>query len=92
MEYKNRLLEEKLKAYMGAFACTLVAGARQVGKSTLIEHITGKEFTTFVFDPVQDLYGARRDPELFLRNNPPPLVLDEILVFPRPPPNAGLAS
>jgi predicted AAA+ superfamily ATPase len=32
----------------------------------------------FTFDPVQDLYGERRDPDLFLRNHPPPLILDEI--------------
>lgn len=82
MRYKKRLVEEKLKAYVDAFACTLVTGARQVGKSTLIEHMIGKKFRTFVFDAVQDLYGARTDPDLFLRNNPPPLVLDEIQYAP----------
>jgi len=35
-----------------------------------------------VFDPVQDLYGARTDPDLFIRNNPPPLILDEIQYAP----------
>lgn len=37
---------------------------------------------SFVFDAVQDQYGARKDPDLFLRNNPPPLVLDEIQYVP----------
>lgn len=82
MFYKNRLIEDKLRAYVGAFSCTLVTGARQVGKSTLIRHLFGDRFRTFVFDPVQDLYGARQDPDLFLRNNPPPLVLDEIQYAP----------
>lgn len=82
MKYKNRLLETKLRSYMDSFACTLVTGARQVGKSTLIGHVVGDAFKSFVFDPVQDLYGARSDPELFLRNNPPPLVLDEIQYAP----------
>ena len=82
MKYKRRLLEEKLEAFIESFACTLVTGARQVGKSTLIEHIVGPDFRTFVFDPVQDLYGARSDPDMFLRNNPPPLVLDEIQYAP----------
>ena len=82
MKYKQRLIEEKLRAFIKSFACTLVTGARQVGKSTLIEHVVGKEFRTFVFDPVQDLYGARSDPDMFLRNNPPPLVLDEIQYAP----------
>ena len=78
MNYRNRLIEEKLGAYVKAFSCTLVTGARQVGKSTLVRHLFGNAVRTFVFDPVQDLYGARQDPDLFLRNNPPPLVLDEI--------------
>lgn len=60
------------------FPCVLVAGARQVGKSTLLNHMFGKTHAAFVFDPVQDLYGARKDPDLFLRNNPRPLILDEI--------------
>lgn len=82
MNYRRRLVEEKLRAYVGAFACTLVTGARQVGKSTLIRQLFGDVFRTFVFDPVQDLYGARKDPDLFLRNNPPPLILDEIQYVP----------
>lgn len=82
MKYKKRIIEEKLLDYVSAFSCTLVSGARQVGKSTLIEHLLGERYRTFVFDPVQDLYGARADPDLFLRNNPPPLVLDEIQYVP----------
>lgn len=80
MKYIKRALEEKLKAYVASFPCILVCGARQVGKSTLLEHLYGVR--TFVFDPVEDLYGARQDPDLFLKNNPPPLVLDEIQYAP----------
>ncbi len=49
-----------------------------MGKSTLLNHLFGGRFRAFVFDPVEDLYGARQDPDLFLKNNPPPLILDEI--------------
>lgn len=82
MHYKKRLIEERLRKYAESFACVLVAGARQVGKSTLLEHVFGKSHRTFVFDPVQDLHAARKDPELFLRNNPGPLILDEIQYVP----------
>lgn len=82
MHYKKRLIEDKLKAYAGTFACTLVTGARQVGKSTLLEQVLGPEYRAFIFDPVQDLYGVKADPDMFLRNNPPPLVLDEIQYVP----------
>jgi predicted AAA+ superfamily ATPase len=82
MQYKRRHIEDKLNAYVDAFSCTLVTGARQVGKSTLIDHLFGERFTTFVFDPIQDIYGVKQDPDLFLRNNPPPLILDEIQYVP----------
>lgn len=82
MKYHPRILEDKLRAYAASFPCTLVTGARQVGKSTLIGHLFGRTVRTFVFDPVQDLYGVKADPDFFLRNNPPPLVLDEIQYVP----------
>ncbi|MEI7733029.1 MAG: ATP-binding protein [Verrucomicrobiota bacterium] len=82
MQYLPRLVEERLRLYRNTFPCVLIAGARQVGKSTLLQQLFGNEFRTFVFDPVQDLYQVRRDPDLFLRNNPPPLILDEIQYVP----------
>ena len=78
MKYHQRLIESKLQAYVESFACTLLTGARQVGKSTLLDKRFGKDYQTFVFDPAQDIYGVKRDPDRFLRNNPPPLILDEI--------------
>lgn len=53
-----------------------------MGKSTLLNHLFGEQVRSFVFDPVEDLYGARQDPDLFLLNNPPPLILDEIQYAP----------
>ncbi len=82
MRYHRRLIEEKALEYWRAFPCVLLAGARQVGKSTMLAKLLGRECATFVFDPVQDLYGVRADPDLFLRNNPPPLILDEIQYVP----------
>lgn len=82
MRYHRRLIEAKALAYWRAFPCVLLAGARQVGKSTMLAELLGEECATFVFDPVQDLYGVRADPDLFLRNNPPPLILDEIQYVP----------
>ncbi len=37
---------------------------------------------SFTFDPVQDLHGEKADPDLFLKNHPPPLILDEIQYAP----------
>lgn len=81
-KYLPRLLEGKLRDYFQNFSCVLLSGARQVGKTTLLQHLFGQELKCFTFDPVQDLFGERRDPDLFLRNNPPPLILDEIQYVP----------
>lgn len=81
MKYKSRLLADKLKALTEVFSVVVVSGARQVGKSTLIQHHF-PDWESVVFDPVIDVGNARSDPELFLNNHPTPLVLDEIQYAP----------
>ncbi len=79
--YKKRLIEKKVLALAQHFKAVLIVGARQVGKSTMLK----KLFPTYqhiTFDPVQDLYGARQDPDLFLSNFPSPIILDEIQYVP----------
>lgn len=61
----------------------VVAGARQVGKSTLLRHLLGDRADFVVFDPVADVEGARAEPDLFLDNHKTPLVLDEIQYVPQ---------
>lgn len=80
--YTQRNQSEKLKRLVTLFPAVVVTGARQVGKSTLLQHLFGTTFKTVVFDPVIDVGAARADPELFLNNNPPPLILDEVQYAP----------
>ncbi len=80
-KYRTRHIEKKLTQYAQYFKIILVTGARQVGKSTMLAHVL-PDIKTFVFDPVQDIYGARQDPDLFLDTYPPPLILDEIQFVP----------
>ena len=81
MKYLNRHLEPRLLRHAKAFKTVLVAGARQVGKSTLLEHVF-PDVRKVVFDPVQDLYGARSDPDQFLDTFRTPLILDEVQYAP----------
>jgi len=81
MNYKNRVLSDKLSRLVDHFSVVVVCGARQVGKSTLIAH-QFPDWDAVVFDPVIDVGNARRDPELFLSNHPSPLILDEIQYCP----------
>ena len=80
--YINRLISDRLKRLSTAFPVVVVSGARQVGKSTLVQHLFADSAQMVVFDPVLDIENARRDPELFLNNRRPPLVLDEIQYAP----------
>lgn len=81
MVYLERHVERKLREMAGFFRTVLVTGARQTGKSTLLSHVFPKH-RAIVFDPVQDIYGARRDPDQFLASFPPPLILDEVQYVP----------
>ena len=81
MEYQPRHLEQRLRRQASLFKTVLLAGARQVGKSTLLRHVF-PGVKSVVFDPVQDLYGAREDPDQFLDTFGTPLILDEVQYAP----------
>ena len=80
--YLDRLLANRLRRLVDSFPVVVVTGARQVGKSTLLEHALGETMDMVVFDPVIDVENARQEPELFLDNRLPPLILDEIQYAP----------
>ncbi|MBI5015522.1 MAG: ATP-binding protein [Deltaproteobacteria bacterium] len=80
--YLERAASPRLSTLLAAFPSVVVTGARQVGKSTLLAHHLEGQADFVVFDPVVDVENARRDPELFLENHKPPLVLDEIQYAP----------
>lgn len=81
MIYKSRIQEAKVKESAKFFKVIFLVGARQVGKSSLLEHLY-PSIRFFVFDPIQDIYNVREDPDLFLNNFKPPLILDEVQFVP----------
>jgi len=81
MLYKPRSLQPKILEFEKFFKVILLLGARQVGKNTLLKHLF-PHLKMVVFDPLQYLYGAGQDPDLFLRNFPSPLILDEVQYIP----------
>ncbi|HNO22520.1 MAG TPA: ATP-binding protein, partial [Leptospiraceae bacterium] len=82
MVYFKRLLETKLKTLFSLFPVVCIQGARQVGKSTLVEKTFGGKIPTVTFDPVTDIDDARKDPDFFLQTHPSPVFLDEIQYAP----------
>ncbi len=81
MKYLHRHIEKQILESAKYFKAILLLGARQTGKSTLLSHLL-PDVKTFVFDPLQDVYRARQDPDLFLESFSAPLVLDEVQYVP----------
>lgn len=81
MNYRPRINENLLKDFSKLFKIIFLVGARQVGKSSLLAHLFPQN-KVFVFDPIQDLFNVRKNPDLFLSDFKPPLILDEIQFAP----------
>ena len=77
MAYINRAISDILKSRVNASKCTLIVGARQVGKSTLIKH-EFSEYNKANFDDRLTRLQAKEEPKLFFLNNPSPLFIDEV--------------
>lgn len=80
--YLPRTLESFAKLAGGQFPVLLVTGARQVGKTTFLRHLSEPERTYVSLDDALVLELARRDPALFLQRFRPPLLIDEIQYAP----------
>ncbi|MCD6272861.1 MAG: hypothetical protein J7K30_08450 [Deltaproteobacteria bacterium] len=50
--YIKRILTDKLYKLVESFPVVVISGARQVGKSTLLQNTLGIEAEIVVFDPV----------------------------------------
>ena len=61
----------------------ILIGPRQCGKSTLLNHISNATFKEITFDDLQMRLLANRDPALFLKQFPPPVLLDEVQYVPQ---------
>lgn len=81
MKYLPRHLGKRLLEAKDYFKVILLLGARQTGKSTFFHHLL-PDVKVIVFDPIQDLYDARKDPDRFLDLFPAPLILDEVQFAP----------
>lgn len=82
--YIYRTMEAKLKYLSAHFPIVMVCGARQVGKTTLLNQIKKDneqiQYVTLDYPRLRSL--AREDPELFLQQYQTPLIIDEIQYAP----------
>jgi len=80
--YIERTLETFVHTAASQFPVLLVTGARQVGKTTILRHLSGAERTYVTLDDPLVLNLAKTEPALFLQRFPPPVLIDEIQYAP----------
>ncbi|MDD2268092.1 MAG: ATP-binding protein [Eubacteriales bacterium] len=79
MEYITRELERKFMKLNGFFKAILVTGARQVGKTTMMKHLSqGTDRTYVTMDNAMVRELAKSDPVLFFQTYKPPILIDEV--------------
>ncbi|MCL2640769.1 MAG: ATP-binding protein [Phycisphaerales bacterium] len=76
--YYKRTLSKSLKEANAFFKVVLLTGPRQVGKTTLLEHIKEPERTYVTLDDMDILMMAQEDPAHFFERFPPPVLIDEV--------------
>lgn len=78
MEYIKRELERKFLKLNDFFKVVLVTGARQVGKTTMLKHLSSPERTYVTMDNAMARELAKTDPVLFFQTYKPPILIDEV--------------
>ena len=83
MGYITRTLETSIKAINEDYSCLLLTGPRQVGKTTMLEHLMeGTERKKVTLDDTENRRLAKNDPMLFLEMHPAPVLIDEVQYAP----------
>ena len=83
MEYIKRTLEKSIMSISEDYGCLLLIGPRQVGKTTMLEHLMeGTERKRVTLDDVENRRLAKNDPALFLEMHPAPVLIDEVQYAP----------
>lgn len=83
MPYIKRTLEKKIIDISKDYSCILLTGPRQVGKTTMLEHLMeGSNRDKVTLDDIDARKLAKTDPALFLEMHPAPVLIDEVQYAP----------
>ena len=83
MRYIKRTLEKKILEISEDYSCLLLIGPRQVGKTTMLEHLMeGTNRKKVSLDDTENRKLAKTDPGLFLELHPAPILIDEVQYAP----------
>lgn len=82
MDFINRHISKYVLNASKTFPVIILTGARQVGKSTLLEHIIDSDRKVVSLDNPILRQSAKEDPEKFLQTYSPPVLIDEVQYAP----------
>ena len=82
MAYIKRDIEEKILALSREYACILITGPRQVGKTTVLRQLMDDDRAYVTLDDLEERSLAKRDPAMFLQLHTTPIMIDEIQYAP----------
>lgn len=82
MDYIKRDIEEKILAISKEYACLLVTGPRQIGKTTVLRQLAEENREYVTLDDLEERRLAKRDPALFLQMHTLPILIDEVQYAP----------
>ena len=77
-DYRPRAAADCWREASAQFPVLLLTGPRQVGKTTLLRHLSDENRRYVTLDDLSARDLARRDPVLFLQKYRPPVLIDEI--------------
>ncbi len=81
MKYIKRNAEDVIKKEEKLFKAILVTGARQVGKTTMLRNLK-PDINYVTLDDMLQNQLAQEDPDLFLKSNDVPIIIDEVQYAP----------
>ena len=82
MKYIKRDIEAKIQMLAAEYACILITGPRQVGKTTVLRSMMDGNRTYVTLDDLEERSLAKRDPALFLQLHELPIFIDEVQYAP----------
>lgn len=82
MKYIKRDLEEKIEALSKEYACILITGPRQVGKTTMLKNLMDEEREYVTLDDLEERRLAKTEPALFMQMHKMPIFIDEVQYAP----------
>ena len=82
MNYIKRHIKDYILKASETFPVVILTGARQIGKTTLFEHIKNTNRKIISLDNPILRKNAKEDPEKFLQVYSPPVLIDEIQYAP----------